>query len=99
MSDLKIKILLDINEILFDKNLSKNNISIFSMKIYYHISSYLKEIFNNDKQIYNISSLCADNIECILNNLYELQQLLLLTDDEIYKLIHDIIITNIKYIY
>ena len=41
----------------------------------------------------------VDNIECILNNLYELQQLLLLTDDEIYKLIHDIIITNIKYIY
>ena len=102
MSDLKNKILFDINDILFDKTLNKNRISIFSMKIFYYISNHLKEIYNhqifcNINQIYNISALCADNIECILNNLYELQQLLLLTDEEIYKLIHNIIITNIKY--
>lgn len=102
MNNLKNKILLDINEILFDKNLNKSRISIFSMKIYYHISNYLKEICNNKishniNQIYNISALCADNIECIINNLFELYQLLLLTDEEIYKLIHNIIITNVKY--
>lgn len=96
MNNLKNKILLDINEILFDKNLNKSRISIFSMKIYYHISNYLKEICNN-KKIYNISALCSDNIECIINNLFELHQLLLLTDEEIYKLIHNIIITNVKY--
>ena len=104
MNNLKNKILLDINDILFDKNLNKSKISIFSMKIYYHISNYLKEIcYNNNQisynsnQIYNISALCADNIECIINNLFQLHQLLLLTDEEIYKLIHNIIITNVKY--
>ena len=100
MTELKNKIILDINEILFNKNLDKGKISIFSMKIFYYISDHLKnnyyDNYDNDT-IYKISSLCSDNIECIINNLFELYQLLLLTDEEIYKLIHNIIITNVKY--
>ena len=98
MNNLKNKILLDINDILFDKNLNKGKISIFSMKIFYYISEHLKKnYYYNYEKIYKKSTLCADNIECIINNLFELYQLLLLTDEEIYKLIHNIIITNVKY--
>jgi hypothetical protein len=108
MTELKNKIIIDINQILFDKNLDKGKISIFSMKIFYYISDHLKNNYyenynNNDNNnsnnniIYKKSGLCADNVECIINNLFELHQLLLLTDEEIYKLVYNIIITNIKF--
>ena len=42
MTELKNKIIIDINQILFDKNLDKGKISIFSMKIFYYISDHLK---------------------------------------------------------
>jgi hypothetical protein len=79
------------------KNLNKNNISVISMRLFYIISDTLLEIninnnFNHDKnKIYNISAICSDNIECILNKVH-------LSKDEISDLIYSIIVTNIKYI-
>lgn len=107
--NLKDKILKDINEILFVKDLDKGKISIFSMKIFYHISEYfiiinnkIKEENNNkiDKEdkIYEISGLCSDNIECMINNLFIMYQLNSLTDEEIYKMIYNVILTNVKYL-
>ena len=96
----KFKVLKDINSIILDKDIDKRKISIFSMKMFYFIS---EEFINSNKsikteKIYTISSLCADNIECMLNNLYEFHNLPNYTDDELYKLIYNIIIINIKYI-
>ena len=96
---LKTLILQDINNILFCKNVDKGRISVFSMKMFYHLTS---EIFVKEdidiKISYNIAGLCADNIECMINNLFVMQkQLKLLTDEEIYIMIHNIILTNIKY--
>ena len=57
------------------KSLTNDNISIISMRIFYIISEKLLEINLNEKfnhsenKIYNISSLCSDNIENVLNNL------------------------------
>jgi len=79
------------------KNLNKKNISVISMRLFYIISDTLLEIninknFNHDKnKIYNISAICSDNIECILNKVH-------LSNDEITNLIYSIIVTNIKYI-
>ena len=84
---LKNKIIKDINKILFCKDLNEGKISIFSMKMFYHITY----------GILDIVGLCADNIECMINNLFVMQQLKLLTDEEIYIMIHNIILTNIKY--
>ena len=102
--NLKDKIIKDINEILFDKDLDSGKISIFSMKMFYHISEdfinindKIKGDDNNDK-IYEISGLCSDNIECMIRNLFIMNQLNLLTDEEIYKMIYNVILTNVKYL-
>ena len=93
---LKNKILQDINKILFCKDLDEGKISIFSMKMFYHLTSEILVKDNEDKS-YNIAGLCADNIECMINNLFIMNQLNSLTDEEIYIMIHNIILTNIKY--
>jgi len=99
---LKNKILQDINKILFCKDLDEGKISIFSMKMFYHLTSEILVKDKEDKEdkedkSYNIAGLCADNIECMINNLFIMNQLNSLTDDEIYIMIHNIILTNIKY--
>ena len=108
--NLKDKIIKDINGILLDKDLDKGKISIFSMKIFYHISedfininNKIKENNKNNKidktdKIYEISGLCSDNIECMIRNLFIMNQLNSLTDEEIYKMIYNIILTNVKYL-
>jgi len=105
MSKLKEKIKNDINEILFHKDLDTGRISVFSMKMFYHISDNFIDINdklkgkngNNDK-IYEISGLCSDNIECLISNLFIMNSLNKFTDDEIYKMIYNVILTNIKYL-
>ena len=96
---LKNKIIKDINKILFCKDLNEGKISIFSMKMFYHLTYEIlvKEDIDKEDKSYNIAGLCADNIECMINNLFVMQQLKLLTDEEIYIMIHNIILTNIKY--
>ena len=81
-------------------SLNNENISIVSMKIYYLISEKLLEInlsenYNHSEdKIYNISSVCTDNIECILKskNIYHL------SNDDLTNLVYKLILINIKYI-
>jgi len=83
------------------KSLTNDNISIITMKIFYIISEKLLEINLNEKfnhsenKIYNISSLCSDNIENLLNNLKNKNTL---SNDELTNMIYKLIITNLKYI-
>ena len=83
------------------KSLTNDNISIISMRIFYIISEKLLEINLNEKfnhsenKIYNISSLCSDNIENVLNNLKNKNTL---SNDELTDMIYKLIITNLKYI-
>ena len=83
------------------KSLTNDNISIISMRIFYIISEKLLEINLNEKfkhskdKIYNISSLCSDNIENLLNNLKNKNTL---SNDELTNMIYKLIITNLKYI-
>ena len=71
------------------------------MRIFYIISEKLLEINLNEKfkhsenKIYNISSLCSDNIENLLNNLKNKNNL---SNDELTNMIYKLIITNLKYI-
>ena len=48
--NLKDKIIKDINEILFDKDLDSGKISVFSMKMFYHISEDFININNKIKK-------------------------------------------------
>ena len=104
MSKLKEKILKDINEIIFQKDLDTGKISVFSMKMFYHISNDFIGINdklrgdNNDDKIYEISGLCSDNIECTIRNLFIMNRINTFTDEEIYKMIYNVILTNIKYL-
>ena len=83
------------------KSLTNDNISIISMRIFYIVSEKLLEINLNEKfnhsenKIYNISSLCSDNIENLLNNLKNKNTL---SNDELTDMIYKLIITNLKYI-
>ena len=83
------------------KSLTNDNISIISMRIFYIVSEKLLEINLNEKfnhsenKIYNISSLCSDNIENLLNNLKNKNTL---SNDELTEMIYKLIITNLKYI-
>tara|TARA_Y100000389_G_scaffold138376_1_gene136105 strand:+ start:6809 stop:7093 length:285 start_codon:yes stop_codon:yes gene_type:complete len=83
------------------KSLTNDNISIISMRIFYIISEKLLEINLNEKfnhsenKIYNISSLCSDNIENVLNNLKNKNTL---SNDELTDMVYKLIITNLKYI-
>lgn len=84
------------------ENITTENISVISMKLYYLISDKLLEINTNKKfshsknKIYTVSSLCADNIECMLKNI--LEQNINLDIDKLTSIIYKFIITNIKYI-
>lgn len=104
MSKLKEKILKDINEIIFHKDLDTGKISVFSMKMFYHISNDFIGINdklrgdNNDDKIYEISGLCSDNIECTIRNLFIMNRINTFTNEEIYKMIYNVILTNIKYL-
>lgn len=104
MSKLKEKILKDINEIIFHKDLDTGKISVFSMKMFYHISNDFIGINdklrgdNNDDKIYEISGLCSDNIECTIRNLFIMNRINTFTDEEIYKMIYNVILANIKYL-
>ena len=95
---LKVKILEEIEKI----KTNKEDISIICMRIYYHISNYLLYIntnsnFKNDEnKIYNISSICTDNIECFLKNTKNI--LSIYTEEELAYMLCNIIITNIKYL-
>ena len=83
------------------KSLTNDNISIISMRIFYIVSEKLLEINLNEKfnhsenKIYNISSLCSDNIENVLNNLKNKNTL---SNDELTDMVYKLIITNLKYI-
>ena len=106
MSKLKEKILKDINEIIFHKDLDTGKISVFSMKMFYHISNdfinindkLMRENNDNTDKIYEISGLCSDNIECTIRNLFIMNRINTFTDEEIYKMIYNVILTNIKYL-
>ena len=88
------------NEILA---LNKDNISIISMKIFYLISDKLLEINTNDNfkhsqnKIYNVSAICADNIECLLNGVVK-DNLVLIDVNELTDIVYKFIITNLKYL-
>ena len=81
-------------------SMNNENISIISMKIYYLISEKLLEInlsknYNHSEdKIYNISSVCTDNIECILKS----KNISHLSNDDLTDLVYKLILTNIKYI-
>jgi hypothetical protein len=81
---------------------NKREVSVISMKIYYIILEHMLKIntnkgYNHDEtKIYEISSLCADNIECILKNAINLN--FYYTIEEITDMIYKLIITNIKYL-
>ena len=83
--------------------LNKKNISIISMKIYYLISKKLLEINTNDNfkhsenKIYNVSAICADNIECLLNGVVK-DNLVLIDVNELTDIVYKFIITNLKYL-
>lgn len=83
--------------------LNKKNISIISMKIYYLISKKLLEINTNDNfkhsenKIYNVSAICADNIECLLNSLV-IDNSISIDANKLTDIVYKFIITNIKYI-
>ena len=83
--------------------LNKDNISIVSMRIYYLISEKLLEINTNEKfkhfdnKIYNVSSICADNIECLLNSVIK-DNLVLIDSSELTNIVYKFIITNLKYL-
>ena len=83
--------------------LNKDNISIISMRLYYIISEKLLEINTNEKyknfenKIYNVSSICADNIECLLNSIIKDNKIEMDTE-ELSNIIYKFIITNLKYI-
>ena len=83
--------------------LNKNNSSIISMKIYYLISKKLLEINTNDNfkhsenKIYNVSAICADNIECLLNGIIK-DNGIEIDIEELSNIIYKFVITNIKYI-
>ena len=74
------------------------------MKMFYHISNDFIDINdklrgdNNDDKIYEISGLCSDNIECTIRNLFIMNRINTFTDEEIYKMIYNVILTNIKYL-
>ena len=88
------------NEII---TLNKDNISIVSMKIFYLISEKLLEKNTNDKfkhsnnKIYNVSAICADNIECLLNSVVK-NNLVLIDSNELTDIVYKFIITNLKYL-
>ena len=88
------------NEIL---TLNKDNISIVSMKIFYLISEKLLEINTNDNfkhsknKIYNVSAICADNIECLLNGVVK-DNLVLIDVNELTDIVYKFVITNLKYL-
>ena len=83
--------------------LNKKNISIISMKIYYLISKKLLEINTNDNfkhsenKIYNVSAICADNIECLLNSIVK-NNLVLIDSEELTDIVYKFIIKNLKYL-
>ena len=80
--------------------MNNENISIISMKIYYLISEKLLEInlsenYNHSEdKIYNISSVCTDNIECLLKS----KKISHLSNYDLTDLVYKLILTNIKYI-
>jgi len=83
--------------------LNKDNISIVSMRIYYLISEKLLEINTNEKfkhsdnKIYNVSSICVNNIECLLNSVIK-DNLVLIDLSELTNIVYKFIITNLKYL-
>ena len=83
--------------------LNKDNISIISMRLYYIISEKLLEINTNVKykhlenKIYNVSSICADNIECLLNSIIK-ENGIEIDSEKLSNIIYKFVITNIKYI-
>ena len=96
---LKDKIINDINNLILIKDLNISKISVFSMKIFYHVSETLEGMEQiDDKNITKLCAICSDNVECILKSLYKLNSIKNFTEDEIYKLIHNIILTNVKFI-
>ena len=54
---------------------------------------FTPHITSNENKIYNISSLCSDNIENLLNNLKNKSNL---SNDELTNMIYKLIITNLK---
>jgi len=84
--------------------LNNNNISIVSMKIFYLISEKLLEINTNEKfkhsddKIYNVSAICTDNIECLLNSVIKDKDNLLIESDELTDIVYKFVITNLKYL-
>ena len=84
-------------------SLNKDNISIISMKLYYIISEKLLKINMDEKykhlenKIYNVSAICADNIECLLNGIIK-DNGIEIDIEELSNIIYKFVITNIKYI-
>ena len=83
--------------------LNKDNISIVSMRIFYLISEKLLEINTNDNfkhsqnKIYNVSSICADNIECLLNSIIK-DNSISIDANKLTYIVYKFVITNLKYL-
>ena len=59
---------------------------------------YSKEKYkHSNNKIYNVSSICADNIECLLNSIIKDNKIEIDTE-ELSNIVYKFVITNIKYI-
>ena len=73
------------------------------MRIFYLISEKLLEINTNDNfkhsqnKIYNVSSICADNIECLLNSIIK-DNSISIDANKLTDIVYKFVITNLKYL-
>ena len=74
-----------------------------SMRLYYKILENLKNMNETNKytesELHNTASTCSDNIEVILTKFILYNKLQYFTEEELSDIIHQIIISNIKYLY